>query len=200
MSVQIPQGRAEAINRLGTYLTTRQRNKDKEKETSKTLHAIYRKDDRKKDHKISKKFKDPLCLQPASPRTKNAGKSLKGSRVLFFVLCEMPLLITTKLKDRGEVIWHFFLSLGIGWNFVLFLKLWGGGRRYVRTHMPTLLYTILYHGYGFPSSLHFCRSEQRKVLAWLGGLFSGRGGAAARWISSWLHPTKEHTRVCETSK
>lgn len=34
MSVQIPQGRAGAINRLGTYLTTRQRNKDKEEETS----------------------------------------------------------------------------------------------------------------------------------------------------------------------
>lgn len=34
MSVQIPQGRAEAINRLDTHLpTTRQRNKDKEEET-----------------------------------------------------------------------------------------------------------------------------------------------------------------------
>lgn len=43
-----------------------------------------------------------------------------------------------------------FLSLGIGWKFVLFLKLGGGGRRYVRTHIPALLYTMLYHGYGSP--------------------------------------------------
>lgn len=56
----------------------------------------------------------------------------------------MPLLITTKLKDGGEG-GHLalFLSLGIGWNFDLLFKLWGGGRRYVRTHMRTyLLYTI----------------------------------------------------------
>lgn len=52
MSVQIPQGRAGAMIAYGTYLTTRQRNKDKEEETSKTLHAISRKDDRKNDHKI----------------------------------------------------------------------------------------------------------------------------------------------------
>lgn len=53
MSVQIPQGRAEAINRLDTDLPTiRQRNKDKEEETSKTLHAIYPITTRKNDHKI----------------------------------------------------------------------------------------------------------------------------------------------------
>lgn len=33
MSLQIPQGRAGAMIAYGTYLTTRQRNKDKEKET-----------------------------------------------------------------------------------------------------------------------------------------------------------------------
>lgn len=36
MSVQIPQGRTGSHDRLGTYLTTRQRNKDEEEETSKT--------------------------------------------------------------------------------------------------------------------------------------------------------------------
>lgn len=56
-----------------------------------------------------------------------------------------------------------FLSLGIGWTFVLFLKLGGGGRRYVRTHMP-----IPYHG--SPSCLGgrrytFVDLNERKVLA-----------------------------------
>lgn len=41
ISVQIPQGRIGGHDHLGTYLTTRQRNKDKQEETSKTLHAIY---------------------------------------------------------------------------------------------------------------------------------------------------------------
>lgn len=56
----------------------------------------------------------------------------------------MPLLITTKLKDGGEG-GHLalFLSLGIGWTFVLLFKLWGGGRRYVRTHMLIVYYTMV---------------------------------------------------------
>lgn len=113
------------------------------------------------------------------------------------MLCEMPLLITTKLKDRRGGHLALFLSPGIGWTFILFLKLWGGGMdRYVRTHI-----CILYHG--SPSCLGgrrytFVDLNRRKVLR--SSLVGGEGGAAARWISSWLHPTKKHTIACETGK
>lgn len=61
MSVQIPQGRAGAMIAYGTYLTTRQRNKDKQEETSRTLHTIYPKDDRKKTTKDQAKISPSLA-------------------------------------------------------------------------------------------------------------------------------------------
>lgn len=69
------------------------------------------------------------------------GEILKGFKgPSFFCSAKMPLLITTKLKDGGEVIWHFFFRLGLAGLSTFCLTLgWYG---YVRTHMLIVYYAI----------------------------------------------------------
>lgn len=60
------------------------------------------------------------------------------------MLCEMPLLITTKLKDGGEVIWHFFFRLGLAGPLSFFLN--SGeevGGMCERTCVPIVCYTMV---------------------------------------------------------
>lgn len=56
----------------------------------------------------------------------------------------MPLLITTKLKDGGEVIWHFFSRLGLAGPSTFCLN--SGeevGGMCERTCVPLLCYTMV---------------------------------------------------------
>lgn len=72
------------------------------------------------------------------------GEILKGFKGPFF-LCsaKMPLLITTKLKDGGEVIWHFFFRLGLAGPSTLFNSGEEVGGMYERTCVPLLYYTMV---------------------------------------------------------
>lgn len=125
MSVQIPQGRTGGSHdRPGTYLlldnVTRTKRRKPLKRCTPYTQARQEKRPQNKAAGI------PLCLQPASPCTKNAGKSLKGSRVPFFCTLRNAIADHYQVERRRGGHLALFLSLGIGWNLDLFLKLWGG--------------------------------------------------------------------------
>lgn len=150
-------------DRLRYLPTTRQRNKDEEEETSKNVARQIPKDDRKNDHKIRLPGSSLLCLQPASPCIKNAGKSLKGSRVPFFYTLRKAIADHYQVERRrgGRSFGTFFFRLGLAGPWTFFLNSESGevGGMCERTCVPLLCYTMV------PPLLTLVDLNKRKVLA-----------------------------------